>query len=76
MGEVFHESMPLNDNYIKKDFLGAILSISLKHYQKSNEIQFFRIENIGVLRKKEIFGRKIIIQFRRTFEANCVMYGE
>lgn len=44
MGEVFHESMPLNDNYIKKDFLGVILSISLKHYQKSNEIQFFRIE--------------------------------
>lgn len=54
MGEVFHESTPLNDNYIKKDFLGVILSISLKHYQKSSEIQFFRIENTGVLRKKEI----------------------
>lgn len=44
MGEVFNESMPLNDNYIKKDFLGVVLSISLKHYQKSNDIQFFRTE--------------------------------
>lgn len=40
VGEVFNESMSLNDNYIKRDFL-VIFSISLKHFQKSNETRFF-----------------------------------
>lgn len=34
----------MNNNYIKKDFLGVILSISLKYILKSDKIQICVLE--------------------------------
>lgn len=44
IGEVFNRSMLMNNNYIKKDFLGVILSISLKYILKSDKIQICVLE--------------------------------
>lgn len=79
IGEVFKARMPVNNNYIKKDFFGVVLNISLKYFLKSSKIQICFLElkySISVLRKKEIFESKTIIRFRRTFEVNDVVCGE